>query len=144
MWSAKRDIRRKFIRNRVDVDLIREHVHGFLMAILFYIELKWRMFITPCSKFSPGKFSQKKNEGRSQPWTDRAVSFEIHPANEGNKTCFDGILLYFQERNPYQSAAARWLMRGKMKNDPVKTIHTNIDFTWRRSNSGKANAPAGA
>ena len=38
---------------------------------------------------------------------DRVVSFEIHPVNEGYKTCFDGILLYFQERNPYQSAAAR-------------------------------------
>ena len=33
-------------------------------------------------------------------------------------------------------------MRRKMKNDPEKTIHTNINFTWRRSSSGKANAPA--
>ena len=61
-WSAKRDIRRKFIRNRVDVDLIREHVHGFLMIILFYIELKCLMFITPVQNSVRGNFHKRKKK----------------------------------------------------------------------------------
>lgn len=148
MWSAKRDIRHKLIRNRVDVDLIREHVHGFLIAILFYIELSCHLFISNVQNSVRGNFHKRKKKDvrnhDSQPWTDRVVSFEIYPVNEGYKTCFDGILLYFQEGNPYQPAAVWWQMRRKMKNDPVKMISRNINFTWRRSSSGKANAPAGA
>lgn len=61
-YRALEDIRHKLIRNRVDVGLIREHVHGFLIAILFYIELSYHLFISNVQNSVRGNFHKRKKK----------------------------------------------------------------------------------
>lgn len=51
-----------YIRNRVDVDLIREHVHGFLIAILFHIKLNCHLFIANVQNSVRGNFLKRKKK----------------------------------------------------------------------------------
>lgn len=52
----------KLIRNRVDVDLIREHAHGFLIAILFHIKLSCHLFISNVQNSVRGNFHKRKKK----------------------------------------------------------------------------------